>query len=57
MFSTVGSFSAIFTVILKINTFGHKFIFEPQETTCRDSTKIYFVSTFNSLFLHYLTLC
>lgn len=40
MFSTLGSFSAIFTVVLKINNFGHKFIFQSQDTTCRDSTQI-----------------
>lgn len=40
MFSTVDSFSAIFKVILKINTFGHKFIFESQDSTCSDSTQV-----------------
>lgn len=41
MFSTVLSFSASFTVNLKINTFGHKFLFEPQDTTYRDCTSKY----------------
>lgn len=40
MFSIVDSFSAIFKVIIKINTFGHKFMFESRDTTCSDSTQI-----------------
>jgi len=40
-FSIVDSFYAIFTVILKINTFDHKFIFVPQDTAYRDSTQMH----------------